>query len=193
MVFCGSSAKAEMTNKKRIGHATFSVCRACLSIRIFNYLNLKQATPKCNRHRMCPIVSAQLGDNILNMKVDRRLRNHKLIGNWPLTLLSVLIGLVFVVAVGLFMGSLFQNTMQVNTWASLVLMVLLAPSFPMPGLSATLETASRLIPTYYFVEALKLSLAGTASVQLWKHLVVVLGFTLVALFAATWGLRRQQN
>ena len=31
------------------------------------------------------------------------------------------------------MGSLFQNTMQVNTWASLVLMVLMAPSFPMPG------------------------------------------------------------
>jgi ABC-2 type transport system permease protein len=119
--------------------------------------------------------------------------NHKLVGNWPLTLLTLLIGLVFVVAVGLFMGSLFQNTMQVNTWASLVLMVLLAPSFPMPGMSATLETASRLIPTYYFVEALKLSLAGSASAQLWKHLVVILGFTLVALFAATWGLRRQQN
>ncbi|HET6670067.1 MAG TPA: ABC transporter permease [Pyrinomonadaceae bacterium] len=119
--------------------------------------------------------------------------NHKLIGNWPLTLLTLLSGLVFVVAIGLFMGSLFQNTMQVNTWASLVLMVLLAPSFPMPGLSATLETASRLIPTYYFVEALKLSLAGTVSAQLWKHLVVVLGCTLLALFAATWGLRRQQN
>jgi ABC-2 type transport system permease protein len=43
--------------------------------------------------------------------------NHKLIGNWPLTLLTVLLGLLFVVAVGLFMGSLFQNTMQVNTWA----------------------------------------------------------------------------
>ena len=56
--------------------------------------------------------------------------NHKLVGNWPLTLLTVLLGLLFVVAIGLFMGSLFQNTMQVNTWASLVLFVLLAPSFP---------------------------------------------------------------
>ena len=119
--------------------------------------------------------------------------NHKLIGNWPLTLLTLLAGLLFVVAVGLFMGSLFQNTMQVNTWASLVLMVLLAPSFPTPGLSAILETASRLIPTYYFVEALKLSLAGTVSAQLWKNLAVVLGCTMLALFAATWGLRRQQN
>jgi ABC-2 type transport system permease protein len=119
--------------------------------------------------------------------------NHKLVGNWPLTVLTLLSGLLFVVAIGLFMGSLFQNTMQVNTWASLVLMVLIAPSFPMPGLSATLEIAARLIPTYYFVEALKLSLAGTASAQLWRNLAVVLGCTLLALFAATWGLRRQQN
>lgn len=119
--------------------------------------------------------------------------NHKLIGNWPLTLLTLFSGLLFVVAIGLLMGSLFQNTMQVNTWASLVLIVLMAPSFPMPGLSATLETASRLIPTYYFVEALKLSLAGTVSAQLGKHLVVVLGCTLLALLAAIWGLRRQQN
>lgn len=119
--------------------------------------------------------------------------NHKLIGNWPLTLLTLLSGLLLVVAIGLFMGSLFQNTMQVNTWASLVLIVLIAPSFPMPGLSATLEAGSRLIPTYYFVEALKLSLAGTASARLWGHLAVVLGCTVLALGAATWGLRRQQN
>jgi len=119
--------------------------------------------------------------------------HHKLVGNWPLTLLTLLSGLLFVVAIGLFMGSLFQNTMQVNTWASLVVMVLMAPSFPMPGMSVALETASRLIPTYYFVEALKLSLAGTVSAQLWKNLTVVLGCTLLALFAATWGLRRQQN
>jgi ABC-2 type transport system permease protein len=120
--------------------------------------------------------------------------NHKLIGNWPLTVLTLLLGLILVVAIGLFMGSLFQNTMQVNTWASLVLMVLIAPSFPMPGgLSATLDTASRLIPTYYLVEALKLSLAGTASAKLWGNLAVVLGFTVLALFAATWGLRRRLN
>lgn len=120
--------------------------------------------------------------------------NHKLIGNWPLTVLTLLAGLILVVAIGLFMGSLFQNTMQVNTWASLVLMLLIAPSFPLPGgLSATLETASRLIPTYYLVEALKLSLAGTNSAKLWGYLAVVLGFTVVAFFAAIWGLRRRLN
>lgn len=119
--------------------------------------------------------------------------NYKLVGNWPLTLLTLFFGLLLVVAIGLFMGSLFQNTMQVNTWASLVLMVLLAPSFPMPGLPPFVETVFRLLPTYYFVEALKSSLAGAVSAKLWVHLTVILGCTVLALFAATWGLRRQLN
>ena len=119
--------------------------------------------------------------------------NHKQVGNWPLTLLTILLGLLFVVAIGLFMGSLFQNTMQVNTWASLVLFVLLTPSFPSPGLPAALETAMRFIPTYYFIEALKLSLAGTASSRIWGHLAVVLACTLLGFSAATWALRREQN
>ena len=91
------------------------------------------------------------------------------------------------------MGSLFHNTMQVNTWASLVLLVLLAPSFPSPGLPAALETAMHFIPTYYFIEALKLSLAETASSRIWGHLAVVLVCTVLAFSAATWALRREQN
>lgn len=119
--------------------------------------------------------------------------NHKMIGNWPLTLLTILLGLLFVVAIGLFMGSLLQNTMQVNTWASLVLLVILAPSFPAPGLAPALETAMRFIPTYYFIDALKLSLAGTVSLRLWASLAVVLACTLLTFSAATWALRRGQN
>jgi ABC-2 type transport system permease protein len=119
--------------------------------------------------------------------------NHKMIGNWPLTLLTILLGLLFVVAIGLFMGSLFQNTMQVNTWASLVLFLLLTPSFPAPGLPAALETAMRFIPTYYFIDAVKLSLAGTVALRLWGDLAVVLTCTLLAFSAATWALRRGQN
>ena len=119
--------------------------------------------------------------------------NYKLVGNWPLTLLSVFIGLLFVVAVGLFMGSLFQNTMQVNTWASLVLLVLLAPSFPSFNLPASLGTGLRFIPTHYFVEALRLSLTGTNSARLWGNLAVVLVCTVLAFSAAIWGLHRQQN
>jgi len=119
--------------------------------------------------------------------------NYKLIGNWPLTLLTVLVGGLFVVAIGLFMGALFENTMQVNTWASGVLFVLLAPSFPSLRLPVMLERALHLIPTHYFVEALRLSLAGTPSARFWGYISVVLASTVVAFAAAIWALRRQQN
>jgi ABC-2 type transport system permease protein len=119
--------------------------------------------------------------------------NYKLIGNWPLTLFTVLLGLLFVVAIGLFMGSLFQNTMQVNTWAGLVVFLLLTPSFPSLRLPAALETGLHLIPTHYFIEALRLSLSGNSSARIWGNLAVLSACTVLAFFAAAWGLRRQQN
>jgi ABC-2 type transport system permease protein len=119
--------------------------------------------------------------------------NRQMIGNWPLTVLTILLGLLLVVALGLLMGSLFETTMQVNTWASLVLIVLLAPSFPLPGTPRVLETAMYVIPTYYFVEALQLSLAGRSAPRIWIHLAVVLACTVIAFFAVIWALRREQN
>ena len=119
--------------------------------------------------------------------------NRQLVGSWLMTSLSILLGLVFVVGIGLFMGSLLNTTMQVNTWASSVLIVLLAPSFPSLALPAAVETAMRLIPTYYVTEALKLSLAGSAPARIWGHLAVVLGCSVVAFFAAVWALRHRNS
>jgi ABC-2 type transport system permease protein len=117
--------------------------------------------------------------------------NHKLIGNWPLTLLTVLLGVLFVVAVGLFMGSVFQNTMQVNTWAGLILFVLMAPSFPSFRLPEIVDRALVFVPTHYFVEALRLASSETPSARIWGHLAVLLASTVIAFGAAIWGLRRQ--
>ena len=119
--------------------------------------------------------------------------NQRLIKNWPLTVLTVFLGLLLVVGVGLLMGALFKNSMQVNTWASGVLLLLMAPSFPSMGMPVAVESVARLIPTHYFVEALRLASAGTNSVRLWWHLAAVLGFTLLTFFAATWALRRGHN
>lgn len=119
--------------------------------------------------------------------------HYHLIGNWPLTLITIALGLLLIVAIGLLMGSLFKTTMQVNTWASLVLLLLLAPSFPFPGSPPVLDTAMRFVPTYYFVESLKMSLNGEASSRLLVHSVIVLVCTLVAFYVATWALRREQN
>lgn len=118
--------------------------------------------------------------------------NHQLISNWPLTLLTILLGLLLIVAIGLLMGSLLQNAMQVNTWASIALFVLLAPSFPSPGgTPAAMDAALHVVPTYYFVEALKLALAGMGSSWIWGHLAAVLACTAVAFSAAIWRLRRE--
>ncbi len=117
--------------------------------------------------------------------------NRQFIQNWPLTLLTIVLGLLFVVGVGLVIGSLLNNTMQVNTWASVVLIVLLAPSFPSIGITAWFDKAMRFIPTYYLSEALKLSMAGAASPQLWMYLAVLLACTLIVFFAAGFALHRR--
>ena len=117
--------------------------------------------------------------------------NRQSIQNWPLTLLTSVVGLLFVVGVGLVIGSVLKNTMQVNTWASLVLILLLAPSFPSIGLTGWFDKAMRLIPTYYLSEALKLSMSGTVSSQLWIYLGVLSACTLIIFFTAAAALHRR--
>lgn len=117
--------------------------------------------------------------------------NRQFVGNWLWMALSILLGMVFVVAVGLLLGSLLNNTMQVNTWAGTVLIVLMAPSFPSFGLPAALDTAMRFVPTYYLTRALELSLSENPTSHVWGHLAVVLACTLVAFTAAVWALRRR--
>jgi ABC-2 type transport system permease protein len=117
--------------------------------------------------------------------------NRHMVANWFFMTLTILLGLLFVVAVGLVMGSLLNNTMQVNTWASSVLILLLAPSFPSLALPGVLDTAMRFVPTYYVTEALNMSMTGNISSRIWVHLAVVLGCTVVAFLAAAWALNRR--
>jgi ABC-type multidrug transport system permease subunit len=117
--------------------------------------------------------------------------NRQFVGNWLWTSLTILLGFVFVVAIGFFLGSILTNTMQVNTWSSSVLLALLAPSFPSLGLPAGLDTAMRFVPTYYLTEALKLSLSGHGLSHIWGHLTVVLVCTAIAFAASARALHRR--
>ena len=117
--------------------------------------------------------------------------NRQFVGNWLMTSLTILLGLVFVVAIGLLLGSFLNNTMQVNTWAGSVLLVLLAPSFPSLGLPAVVDTVMRFVPTYYLSEALKLSLGGSGFSRIWGHLTVMLVCTAIAFGASAWALHRR--
>jgi ABC-2 type transport system permease protein len=91
------------------------------------------------------------------------LLNRGWMGNWPVTILAVLLGALFMVAVGLLMGSIFQTTMQVNTWSSIILMVLLLPTwFTVIQIPPAINTTIRLIPTYYLADLLSQSLSDAA-------------------------------
>lgn len=114
-------------------------------------------------------------------------------GNWAITFLALFLGSLFVVPVGLLLGALFDNAMQLNTWGTVPIMLLLLPSFfpasfvPFPAL----QTFLRLIPTHYLVDTLNLSLAGVASIaQVWGNLAILLGSALAGFVAVIWVLRR---
>jgi ABC-2 type transport system permease protein len=111
--------------------------------------------------------------------------NHSFLSNWLPLVVTISLGAVLLVSIGLVIGSLFHNTMQVNTWAGFVLLVLLTPSFVFGEPPAALRPIIRLIPTYYFVDALKLSLAGADFVRIWKDSLVNLLLCGLLLYVAT--------
>ena len=117
-------------------------------------------------------------------------------GNWDITLLALLLGSLFAVPVGLLLGALFNNAIQLNTWGTVPVMILLVPSF-IPGgqaLSPILRTVLQLIPTYYLVDTLNLSLAGEASIaKVWGNLAMLLGSTVITFTVAVLALRQERN
>jgi len=121
--------------------------------------------------------------------------NQGWVGDWPVALLAVLLGALFTVAVGLLMGSIFRTTMQVNTWSSIVMLVLMVPSWlTVLRIPTALEAALRLIPTHYLVEVLKLALAGESSlVRVWDDLALLLASVVFAFAAVVWVLRREDR
>jgi len=93
------------------------------------------------------------------------------------------------------MGAFFRTTMQVNTWSSIVMLTLIAPSWiALPGRAESLEPFPRVIPTHYLVRVLRLSLAGEATLaQVWGDLTVLTGSVVIAFVAVAWTLRRQET
>jgi ABC-2 type transport system permease protein len=116
-------------------------------------------------------------------------------GAWPLTFLGILIGSAFAVLVGLLIGGLFRTMSQVNTWSSLVMLVLILPTwFTLASDASPIATVIRLIPTFYLAEALGLSLAGNWSVgRIAADLAIVAACAVAALVGVVWLLRREER
>jgi ABC-2 type transport system permease protein len=79
-------------------------------------------------------------------------------GNWGLTGLIILLGALFMITVGLLLGSLIRTSGQLAIWASLVTLLLMVPSWlwlPVFTLPAPMRFVFRLLPTYYLADALR--------------------------------------
>jgi ABC-type multidrug transport system permease subunit len=120
--------------------------------------------------------------------------NYRQVGNWPITLLVMFVGMCLVVLIGLLMGAFSQNTMQVNTWASFVAVVLMLPSFfgGVMSLPPLFETVLRLIPTYYLIEALRVALTNKGLTEMWGPMAVLMAIVVVTFSAVVWTLKRER-
>jgi ABC-2 type transport system permease protein len=82
-------------------------------------------------------------------------------GQWPLTLLALVLGALLVVLIGLLMGSLFNTVNEINTWSSVVILALMVPSWTtMLQMPDKVETFLRLLPTYYLGQLVTASTTG---------------------------------
>ncbi len=113
-------------------------------------------------------------------------------GNWPITVLAVLLGSVFVVAVGLFFGSVLRTTRQVNTWSGILILALMLPSWlGLFSSSMSWMVVFKLIPTYYVSNLIRLAMVGTNVFSQLAPDFAILILCIVAAFAlVVWDLRR---
>jgi len=121
--------------------------------------------------------------------------NKSWTGNWPVTLLALILGSLFLVLMGLAMGGFFKTIAQVNTWSGIFLVVLLLPSWvtimPLPDPFGTIV---RLVPSYYLVDLLNQSMAGNATFgSVWSSLIVLAVCTAVAFSVVVWTVKREDR
>jgi len=115
-------------------------------------------------------------------------------GLWPFTLLAVSLGALFVVLLGLLMGSLFNTITEVNTWSSIVVLVLMVPSWTtMMPVPEKLQDLLQLLPTYHLGQLIAASTSGQLE---WGQAGIRIGILIVSIviaFAcAVWALQREK-
>ncbi|MFZ6026399.1 MAG: ABC transporter permease [Chloroflexota bacterium] len=116
-------------------------------------------------------------------------------GNWPFTVLAVILGALFIVNVGLLMGTAFKVMNQVNAFSSFVMLLLIFPSWMgMFALPEPLAVLVNFVPTYYIAKIATLAIAGNATFANTASYLAILAVCVVAAFAGvTWALRRERK
>ena len=124
------------------------------------------------------------------------LLNDGFAGNPAITLLAIVLGTLFLVQCGLLLAAVLGTITQVNTWSSIVMLVLLVPAMfnlpPQPP--PPVSTVMRLVPTGAMADALIVGLSHSASAaRLWLDVPVLAAAMGLTFGGVVWALRRERR
>jgi ABC-2 type transport system permease protein len=124
--------------------------------------------------------------------------NQALIVHWGLALLAALCGTLFAVALGLLLGSLFDNPQNLNLWTGLVFIILLMPTFLImtsaSSLPGFLQTIIPWVPSAALAQIFRVSFAGNIAWDIvLPNLASVLGGAALLLALVMWLVRRSDR
>jgi ABC-2 type transport system permease protein len=124
--------------------------------------------------------------------------NWSMVAHWDLAILVSVCAILFAVAGGLLLGSLFDNPQSVGLWFGAVLVVLMVPLFLVETLSSNAPQVVRsivpYIPTVLLFETVRTSFSQTIP---WAEVLIDLGIVLacsaVLLGFVAWRMRRSDR
>jgi ABC-2 type transport system permease protein len=124
--------------------------------------------------------------------------NQALVVHWGLAFVATICGTLFAVAVGLLLGTMFDNPQQMGLWMSLILLVLLVPVFLSMTMSYDWPEVLRFlfprVPTSALAAVIRFSLAGSVPFdRVISNLAIVVGSGLVLLAVVVWLVRRMDR
>lgn len=123
--------------------------------------------------------------------------NAALVTHWALAILAAVCGTLFVVSLGLLLGSLIENRQQLTLWAWVVILPLLLPtmlSFMDDLLPASAVAVMRWMPTVALSRVLRVSFAARAPLaDFGPELALIAGCTALTLVVVAWLVRRSDR
>ncbi|MBN1427452.1 MAG: ABC transporter permease [Anaerolineae bacterium] len=121
--------------------------------------------------------------------------NNGFVGNWQVTLLTVVLGALFTTGIGLLIGMALKILQQVYTVSSVVMLVLIFPTMvSIFGLPEPFSAILYLFPTYYLNQLLIISLSGSATLSnIAPRLTILAVSVFLVFFAVIWMLHRERN
>jgi ABC-type Na+ efflux pump permease subunit len=120
-----------------------------------------------------------------------------LVVHWEWAILAALCGTTFAVAVGLLLGSLFDNPQNLGIWMGLVFIALLVPVFlslMTSNLPEFLSAVMAWIPSAALTKVFRISFSGSVPLdQVMTNLGIVMGSAVLLLAAVVWIVRRSDR